>query len=1797
MSTSPTLIVGSGAVGSGSGSNGADDPNELAQLYQNLLSGAANIEVTAAGRTLVMTSGAIGLAGAIQAAAKVETSQEVAADLAMLGSIAAYCTANNIGIIVDANLTNAAKAGDGTNALVNQWATAAAAANLPIVGVEDVQEIGISQPVSSFANFASIEANAVRTIAVDYAKANSSYHLTAASLMVGDMEGGSASNVPNIGAWWAAYNSAAAQAGVQAFSFVTADVGWNAPWLAPEATPVWQEYLRSLSSLAASYNVALHIDMQGVYVDTTGDQTARQVEQNAAALGSLAKTGALNVSALQFQSWTPVPTSAGLVNCPSSQSNIVAEVGSTYSLYATGSITATGLVSLTAPPQALVSLGTAMSLPLSLKWSAADLQAGNRIAMVLIDQSGTLAATAHGSGTVSRSAPNILVLGGNATDLTAELSSLTVTEQNAGPDTIDVQTFGIAGRLTDSQINLLALPSGPSVGKFDISATSNAQGWLSTSSLINSGHVVTQETLNWSTTGVLSGTISGASPGQSTFVKQDAVHMPLAEYGVQNATTINGVAINAVADVNDPLVDNANAIATAGGAANNPNQHVPVGLGSWLAGAFDPAGQTVLVTVQSTTNTFDPVSGQLLSSMDTFAPSPMTVVNMSGTAVPNPFATQFNNGGSQIIEFNTGNNPGWNPTWSNQFNSATLTYDGAGHLVEEFLQGSDSNPAFSIDDVFDPANGQLWEEFQSSAPPPVSSYSSPVSNFVTGPLYITEFNTGDNPNWDYLDWGKAAPSDTEVWSDYFAMQNMRGFFLNSTFYSYAYQFTNGSTLDLLNLPGTINVDLNALGQMVINSQTLSTGLTGLNAVDAGGATGPVTLTGLKAGKSTLIGGDGSSTINGFGQDTIIAGAGLTTINAGGTNSTILMVGSTGIVTVNGSANVISVVSSATKALINGSGNTVTAAAGVSLSELTGRAGLTVNGSGVTTTAAAGDTITINGTADVINFVNGGTLNTGGGSSATLNGNNTVVWMNAAGGTVTAVGSNDTVTAGANAVVTVIGNYDVVGTWAGDTINVTGQNNYIYSSNVSIAAGAATTGLQVLGNSNTLSAVSGDSMTLYGTGEVVNASGITINTSSTLVTVSVNGNNNKVSASIAGDTVNLVGTGNTVTAGAGVAVTELTPNATLIVNGNGVTVTGASGDSLTVSGSGNLINRVNGGILSQTGGLAVSLTGSNVASQANAAGCTLTAAGNSNTLNLLDGDVVNLTGTGDVLNGSNITINAGSVAGTFAVNGANNKISAASNRNTVMVAGSGNTVTAAAGAAITELTANATLMVNGNGATVTGASGDVIYVAGSADVINLAEGGVLSLSQGKSATLNGSNVVGQIGAASCTLAANGNNNTLNLAAGDLVTVSGIGDVLNGSGLIVSTGQAGTSFQVAGMNNKITASAPGSSVTLNGSGDIVTATSGVAVTDLAKYAYLTVNGNGVVTTVAAGDTVTVNGTADVLNFVNGGTLYTGAGSAATLTGSNMTVWMNAAGGTLTAVGSNDTVTAGANAVVTVIGNCDVVGTWAGDIINVTGQGDVVYSSNVGITAGAATTGLLVFGNNNTLSASSGDSMTLYGTGEVVNASGVTITTASAAAVALNGNLNTANMGAASSLTLIGNSTSNTITGSGTLTNGGSGNSVSLTPKGTLKIATNASLAANISGSGTIDLASGTLVCQTAGNQGSTFLLDGSVTLDFRNAITGGATMRFVQPNATLETEATGAFGASISGFTSGDTLDASSIVFGLKPSDLFTLAAGSGGGTLSVTDGVHSASFALIGSYVATGFHLAGDGHGGTAITYT
>jgi hypothetical protein len=100
----------------------------------------------------------------------------------------------------------------------------------------------------------------------------------------------------------------------------------------------------------------------------------------------------------------------------------------------------------------------------------------------------------------------------------------------------------------------------------------------------------------------------------------------------------------------------------------------------------------------------------------------------------------------------------------------------------------------------------------------------------------------------------------------------------------------------------------------------------------------------------------------------------------------------------------------------------------------------------------------------------------------------------------------------------------------------------------------------------------------------------------------------------------------------------------------------------------------------------------------------------------------------------------------------------------------------------------------------------------------------------------------------------------------------------------------------------------------------------------------------------------------------------------------------------------------------------------------------------------------------------------------------------------------------------------------------------------------------------------------------------TLDINSAYAG--TVNFTGATGTLQFDQSSTFSGAVVGMLEQDTLDFRDVNFvaALLPSFSGTSA----GGTLRVSDGVHSPSISLLGDYLASTFVASSDGHGGTSI---
>ncbi|WP_439375552.1 beta strand repeat-containing protein [Bradyrhizobium sp. DASA03120] len=156
-------------------------------------------------------------------------------------------------------------------------------------------------------------------------------------------------------------------------------------------------------------------------------------------------------------------------------------------------------------------------------------------------------------------------------------------------------------------------------------------------------------------------------------------------------------------------------------------------------------------------------------------------------------------------------------------------------------------------------------------------------------------------------------------------------------------------------------------------------------------------------------------------------------------------------------------------------------------------------------------------------------------------------------------------------------------------------------------------------------------------------------------------------------------------------------------------------------------------------------------------------------------------------------------------------------------------------------------------------------------------------------------------------------------------------------------------------------------------------------------------------------------------------------------------------------------------------------------------------------------------------------------------------------------------------------NTITNSGTLEATGTGGLV---------------IDSAVSNTGLLWANGGNITAHADVNGGSA-LITGSATLELGGASSTGVTFDAVG-NGLLQLDHAINFSGLVSGFNAGDQIDLHDILSASGASASYTANDAGTGGTLSVTDGVHTANIGLLGQYTSDEFELASDGAGGTLI---
>jgi hypothetical protein len=195
-------------------------------------------------------------------------------------------------------------------------------------------------------------------------------------------------------------------------------------------------------------------------------------------------------------------------------------------------------------------------------------------------------------------------------------------------------------------------------------------------------------------------------------------------------------------------------------------------------------------------------------------------------------------------------------------------------------------------------------------------------------------------------------------------------------------------------------------------------------------------------------------------------------------------------------------------------------------------------------------------------------------------------------------------------------------------------------------------------------------------------------------------------------------------------------------------------------------------------------------------------------------------------------------------------------------------------------------------------------------------------------------------------------------------------------------------------------------------------------------------------------------------------------------------------------------------------------------------------------------------------------------------------------------------------------NTISGAGQLGNG----QMTLVNEGVINASGSHALVVDtgdnvIVNTGTLEATgSGGLVVQSGvDNSGSIEANGGNVTIvgavtgTGSAAISGQATLEFdaassanvnfaVDAEAALRFATSSQYTGTVSGFDGNDHIDLMDIGFGAGTALAYTANQDGSGGVLSVTDGGHAASIALLGQYDAAGFEIATDNAGGTLVRY-
>jgi hypothetical protein len=153
------------------------------------------------------------------------------------------------------------------------------------------------------------------------------------------------------------------------------------------------------------------------------------------------------------------------------------------------------------------------------------------------------------------------------------------------------------------------------------------------------------------------------------------------------------------------------------------------------------------------------------------------------------------------------------------------------------------------------------------------------------------------------------------------------------------------------------------------------------------------------------------------------------------------------------------------------------------------------------------------------------------------------------------------------------------------------------------------------------------------------------------------------------------------------------------------------------------------------------------------------------------------------------------------------------------------------------------------------------------------------------------------------------------------------------------------------------------------------------------------------------------------------------------------------------------------------------------------------------------------------------------------------------------------------------------------------------GTLEATGSGGLVVNsdVANSGLLWANGGNLTVNGNVSGGGSALIGGSASLEIGGASSIEAKFDF-SATGTLKLDHAANFTGSVAGLASGDQLDLHDILFGAGTTATYTANQTGDGGTLSVSDGTHTANIGILGQYSGAGFTTSAENGGGTLLAY-